>query len=79
MNKYQKLESKIYKRVKKTVCQSIASGCMIFNHKDYQYVSSNKGRRNYLIDQRKDIKEVAKKNSKNVYEVMQGELNFWKK
>ncbi len=79
MNKYQKLESKIYKRVKKTVYQSIASGCMIFNHKDYQYVNSNKGRRNYLIDQRKDIKKIAKLYSQSVYEVMQGELDYWNK
>lgn len=79
MNKYQKLESKIFKIVKQTICRSIAEGRTFFNHKDYQYINSNKGRRNYLMDQRKDIKSVAKERNTSVYKVMQSELAWLRK
>ncbi len=79
MNKYQKLESKIYKEVKKIICRSIASGSTIFSKEDYQRINSNEGRRNYLYDQRKEIKSVAKERNTSVYKVMQRELTWLRK
>ncbi|WP_304341587.1 hypothetical protein [Metaclostridioides mangenotii] len=76
MNKYQKMESKIFKEIKKIIDRSIASGGFIFNHIDYQRINSNEGRRNYLIDLRKDIKRASKICNMSIYEVMQSELEW---